>query len=80
METLVQDLKTANEFVRFSDEWTGESTDDGGWALRLTGSDAVIKYSRAPGSAVSEPYQVDLRGVASFASLNEALGYVWRRL
>jgi hypothetical protein len=85
METMTQALEVANGYIPFSDQWQVCATVSGGWQLRLmTEGGALINYLKHPSKAnlgeVGKPYQVVCRGITNFASLDEALGYVWRRL
>jgi hypothetical protein len=86
METMTQALEIANGFIPFSDEWQIFATAGGGWQLRAKTlvDAALINYLKDPsvenGGEVGKPYQVNCRGIANFATLDEALGYVWRRL
>jgi hypothetical protein len=85
METMTQALEIASGFIPFSDQWEVFATVSGGWQLQLvTEGGALINYLKYPSKAnlgeVGKPYQVVCRGITNFASLDEALGYVWRRL
>jgi hypothetical protein len=85
METVNEALEIANGFIPFSDQWEVFATVSGGWQLQLVAEGgALISYLKHPSRAslgeVGKPYQVVCRGIANFASLDEALGYVWRRL
>ena len=85
METMTQALEIANGFIPFSDQWQVYATVSGGWQLRLMAEGgAIINYLKHPSATypgeVGKPYQVHCRGIVNFASLDEALGYVWRRL